>query len=93
MLLTLFLSHTAYMLYWVTYILQVCIRNFIVFRNAKNYFNMYLLTLYTVKKVSDFPFPNRDVNYSRPGRVWTVKSPAGDWKIVYLFYSVARRKI
>ncbi len=35
---------------WDIYILQLCIRNSVVFGNAKNYFNMYLLTLYTVEK-------------------------------------------
>jgi hypothetical protein len=55
---------------------------------------MYLLTLYTVKKVSDFPFPSRDVIIPGQGEFghWSVTSPAGDWKIVNLFYSVARRK-
>ncbi len=36
---------------------------------------------YTVKKVNDFAVPN----YSRAGRVWF---PAGEGKIVNLFYSV-----
>jgi hypothetical protein len=46
----LFPLHTAYMLHCVMYILQVYIRNSIVFGNVKNYFNIFLLTLYTVKK-------------------------------------------
>ncbi len=53
---------------------------------------------YTVKKVTDFSVPSRDVtnqtlpgkervNYSPPGRVWFV---AGDEKMAYLFfYSVS----
>jgi hypothetical protein len=55
--------------------------------------------LYTVKKVSDFPIPSRDVtyqtlsggeyfNYSRPRRVWLVTSRLGTGKTLTFFYSV-----
>ncbi len=55
-----------------------------------------LLNTYTAKKIFDFPVPSWDVpnqtlpgrekfNYSRPGRVWLVTSPAGDGKIDKLF--------
>jgi hypothetical protein len=54
----------------------------------------------TVKKVSDFPIPSRDVtyqtlhgreelNYSRPGRVWLVTSRLGTGNFITFFYSVA----
>jgi hypothetical protein len=54
---------------------------------------------YTVKKVNHFPVPSRDVtdqtlsgreklNYSRPGRFWSVTSRLGTGKRLTLFYSV-----
>jgi hypothetical protein len=54
--------------------------------------------IYTVKKVSDFPVPSRDVtnqtlsggeqfNYSRPGRVWLVTSQLGTGKSLAFFDS------
>jgi hypothetical protein len=54
---------------------------------------------YTVKKVNNFPVPSRDVtdktlpgrkllNYSRPGRVWSVTSRLGTGKWQASFYSV-----
>jgi hypothetical protein len=56
-------------------------------------------TSYTVKKVSGFPVPSRDVidqtlpgqellNYSYPGRVWFVTSRLGTGKPLNFFYSV-----
>ncbi len=55
--------------------------------------------MYTVKKVSGFPVPSRDVtnqslpgrelfNYSPPGRVWLVTFLLGTGKPLTFFYSV-----
>ncbi len=67
---------------------------------SSQYLKWELLSLlYTVKKVSHFPVPSRDVtdqtlpgreklNYSRPGRVWSVTSRLGTGKRLTLFYSV-----
>jgi hypothetical protein len=57
----------------------------------------------TVKKVIDFPVPGRDVtdqtlqvreklNYSRPGRVWSVSSRLETGKPMTFFYSVKASK-
>ncbi len=61
--------------------------------------NFIPLLPYTVKKVSHFPVFSRDVtdqtlpgreklNYSRPGRVWSVTSRLRTGKWLTLFYSV-----
>jgi hypothetical protein len=58
---------------------------------------------YTVKKVIDFLVPSRDVtdqtlqdreklNYSRPGRVWSVTSRLRTGKSITFFYSVGKRR-
>ncbi len=59
-----------------------------------------VVPIYTVKKVSDFPTPSRDVtnqtlpgrekiNYSRPGRDYI---PAGNGEIANLFLQCTREK-
>jgi hypothetical protein len=60
---------------------------------------IFVFMVYTVKKVSDFHFPSRDItiqtlpgrellNYSRPGRVFKVTSRLGRENRKPFFYSV-----
>ncbi len=59
------------------------------------YWHRIVRAMHTVKKVSDFPVPSRDVNnpklslsYSRPWRVWLVTSRLGMRKLQSFFDSV-----
>ncbi len=92
-------------IYLFLYIVRCALTRFVT-RILTNLINVLLLfshihisVIYTVKKVSGFPVPRRDVtyqtlpgreklNYSSPGGVWWVTSRLGTGKPITFFYSV-----